>query len=67
MKSTNDVHSEEFESKLDPFFTSAVTEGQWGKYERWDKDLARSALATTKPLRSKSWGQQSKKLWSGSF
>ena len=52
---TNDVHSENFESKLDPFFTSEVKSDRWGKYSSWGKDEARSALAPTRKPRSRDW------------
>jgi hypothetical protein len=54
---TNDIYSESFESKCDPYFTAAYQEDQWGRYRRWDKDAARSALATTRPRRAAVWAQ----------
>ena len=53
----NDVLSPKFESKLDPFFTSKVESNRWGKYSTWDKDTARSALATKRPIPTKHWAQ----------
>ena len=59
MTSDNDVFSDNFESKLDEYFTKAYVEGWAGRYQRWDKDSARSSLAITKPPRraSKMWTQ----------
>ena len=50
MKSENDVHSKDFESKLDNYFTSKEKEPKGVSYTRWGKDDARSNLALTKPL-----------------
>ena len=52
---TNDIHSDHFQSKLDPFFSSKEKEPKDGNYTRWGKDDARSALATTR--HSRYWTQ----------
>lgn len=52
MTTTNDVHSKTFESKMDSFFTTAYQLDKWSRYARMDKDTARSALATTRPLKT---------------
>ena len=52
---TNDVHSQDFESKIDPFFTSQEKEAKGTNFTRWGKDDARSALATTR--HSRYWTQ----------
>lgn len=51
MNCDNDVYSPDFESKVDPYFTSALEADRWGKYNRWDKSDVRSALTTTKPIK----------------
>ena len=55
MNSENNVHSPDFQSKIDPFFTSVEKEPKGTNYTRWGKDEARSALATTRPTRF--WAQ----------
>ena len=52
MKSENDVHTDKFQSKLDPYFSSQGKEPKGVSYTRWGKDDARSALALTKPIKN---------------
>ena len=52
---TNDVHSDQFTSKMDSFFTSSEKEAKGTNFTRWGKDDARSALATTR--HSRYWTQ----------
>ena len=47
----NDVHSEQFESKLDPYFTANVPEDSKGMFQRLNVNEIRSALATKRPLK----------------
>lgn len=57
MKPTNDVYSDDFQSMLDPYFTSGYVESDKFRYSLWDKDRARSALALTRPRKStRHWG-----------
>lgn len=57
MKCTNDIYSDDFESKLDPYFTSGYVEAAYTRYSRFDKNDARSALATKRPrAHSRHWG-----------
>lgn len=55
----NDVFKPTFESRMDPYFTAQYTEGRAGRYR--DKDLVRSMLATTRPIR------KSFRVWSERF
>lgn len=60
MTSTNDVHKDTFESKLDPYFTGGYVEKGRRKIVR--NNEIRSALATTRPIKRGSF-----KVWSETY
>lgn len=55
MTCTNDIYSDTFESKMDPYFKSDYLTND-RLMGRLDQDSARSALATTRPRGSRYWG-----------